>query len=225
MVWLAGTANLLTQAVCSSATYPEVGGCLAKNLTNGAAFTREGKLVRSGKAEAALSQIGFAGCMGRSFRRPLGRIGDPQISPTRQNYCVVGYVIRYCFDLRIWTLILLAFRCDGRKSHRSLRLPERAHASAGRGHSVGVAPATWRKTLEGACRSKIHRQSQYRSCASTCSSSSPPEPANLPPCCAIIAGSLFKLRRGHESLQRGSTPGEGAATRRYPHSRVPVYFR
>src|SRR5258708_7684755 len=55
--------------------------------------TGAGKLVRKAtgyeqqKVEAALSHIGFAGCES-SFRPPLERIGDPQISPTRQKYFV-----------------------------------------------------------------------------------------------------------------------------------------
>jgi len=52
-------------------------------------FTGEGKLARRAtgyereKAEAALSHIGVRGLRKPSFRRPLERIGDPQISPTR----------------------------------------------------------------------------------------------------------------------------------------------
>jgi hypothetical protein len=57
---------------------------------NGVAFTGEDKLVRKatgyeGKAEATLSQIGFAGSASE-LRRPLERIGDPQISPTRPKW-------------------------------------------------------------------------------------------------------------------------------------------
>ena len=58
--------------------------------TDGVVFTGEGKLARKAtgyekeKAEAALSHIGVRGLRKPSFRRPLERIGDPQISPTRQ---------------------------------------------------------------------------------------------------------------------------------------------
>jgi hypothetical protein len=61
-----------------------------KPVPNGVAFTGEGKLVREAtgyeqeKAQAALSHIGFAGCASRASGAPLERIGDPQISPTRQ---------------------------------------------------------------------------------------------------------------------------------------------
>src|SRR5262249_177477 len=43
----------------------------------------KGNWLRKGKAEAALSHIGIRGLRNPSFRRPLERIGDPQISPTR----------------------------------------------------------------------------------------------------------------------------------------------
>src|SRR5258708_3889676 len=57
-------------------------------LTDAVAFTVEGKLVRNatGQEQEKLKRAiphRVRGLRGPSFRHPLERIGDPQISPTR----------------------------------------------------------------------------------------------------------------------------------------------